>query len=128
LESGEFTIFGFWGESDIVEGFNSSMTESLCMSEVELERIEIENHPAELKVKIQNLEQLVKILQTRSIEQRLYLFLTWLQSRFGANFRVTHQDIAYSLNTTRVTVTRFLCDFEKEGKITRSKRRITVVS
>ena len=46
----------------------------------------------------------------------LFKFLEWLDKRFGEdvengrllNLRLTHQDIAETLGTTRVTVTRIL--------------------
>lgn len=40
------------------------------------------------------------------------------------NLKITHQEITEVLNTTRVTVTRLLQQFEQEGNLLRYKRKI----
>nr|WP_242041824.1 helix-turn-helix domain-containing protein [Alkalinema sp. FACHB-956] len=65
------------------------------------------------------------------MEERLVRLLVWLSDRFGEesslgaviNFRLTHQDIADLLGTTRVTVTRLLNQLEKQGTIERPSIR-----
>jgi len=75
---------------------------------------------------------LVSIVHRKPISDRLWEFLVWLSNKFGrdvengrlVDLRVTHQEIAEVLNTTRVTVTRLLQTFEEEGLIVRHKRRL----
>lgn len=58
--------------------------------------------------------------------------MVWLSEKFGRDveqgklieLNVTHQEMAEVLNTTRVTVTRLLQQFEDEGNLLRHKRRI----
>ncbi len=53
--------------------------------------------------------------------------LTWLAKKFGRevasgnliDLRLTHQDIADMLNSTRVTITRILTQLEEQGLIHR---------
>ncbi len=42
------------------------------------------------------------------------------------DLNITHQDISEVLNTTRVTVTRILQQFEEQGKISRHKPSIVL--
>ncbi len=63
---------------------------------------------------------------------RLWQFLVWLSEKFGReveqgkliDLNITHQEISEVLNTTRVTVTRLLQQFEEEGALIRYKHRI----
>jgi CRP-like cAMP-binding protein len=62
----------------------------------------------------------------------LWQFLLWLSERFGRNVEqgtlielyITHQEIAEVLNTTRVTITKLLQEFETAGMLLRHQRRI----
>ncbi|NMF85842.1 Crp/Fnr family transcriptional regulator [Nodosilinea sp. P-1105] len=73
------------------------------------------------------------LLQIRNgpVQQRLELLLEWLVKHFGKKTRsgvslieprLTHQDIAELVGTTRVTVTRVLHQFEQDGKLHRTGR------
>jgi CRP-like cAMP-binding protein len=61
--------------------------------------------------------------------------LTWLAKKFGhqveqgqlIELRLTHQEISEIIGTTRVTVTRLLNDFEKQGIIQRLPRKFIVL-
>lgn len=77
----------------------------------------------------QQKEELVKIVHFPSTEERLLQFLEWLGQKFGhdgqqgriIDLRLTHQEIAETLNTSRVTVTRLLNQFEQQGMIQRHR-------
>lgn len=62
--------------------------------------------------------------------------LTWLAQRFGRpieqgtliDLPLTHQQLAETISTTRVTVTRLLEQLEQAGLIWRIRRRIVLLS
>ena len=74
---------------------------------------------------IQRTQELLRILHSRKIKLRLLRLLKWLADRFGnhlpegqiLDIRLTHQEIADIISTSRVTVTRLLNQFEQENKI-----------
>ncbi|EAW42615.1 helix-turn-helix domain-containing protein, partial [Nodularia spumigena] len=63
-------------------------------------------------------------------------FLLWLSEKFGRDveqgklidLNITHQEISEVLNTTRVTVTRLLQQFEEQGALLRYKRQIILLA
>jgi CRP-like cAMP-binding protein len=67
------------------------------------------------------------IRSNKTIDVRLIRLLSWIFRRFGEdnaqgnliNLRLTHQDLAELLGTTRVTVTRTLGEIEDRGLIDR---------
>jgi CRP-like cAMP-binding protein len=62
--------------------------------------------------------------------------LTWLARKFGhpveqgqsLDLQLTHQDMAETIGTTRVTITRLLAQFEQSGIIHRCQRQIILLS
>ncbi len=66
------------------------------------------------------------------IQQRFLQFLDWLATKFGFRvqqgriipFRLTHQDVAEVLGTTRVTVTRLFQKLQQQGLISQGKHQI----
>ena len=73
-------------------------------------------------------EELLSITHTRQISNRLIKLLQWLGNRFGQptiegalriTLRITHQQLAEILGTTRVTVTRLLGVLQKENVVKR---------
>jgi Crp-like helix-turn-helix domain len=129
-DDGVISIFGFWGEGDLVfsapKDYDKPL-EIVCMSSTELEKIDASSHYEQLRQKAKDLERLLIITQIRPISDRIHSLLKWFDERFGNKIQLTHQDIASTLNTTRVTVTRCLKDLEIEGKIKRNKRKIIFV-
>jgi len=67
--------------------------------------------------------------------QRLQQLLSWLALKFGhpihqgrlIQLRLTHQDIADAIGTTRVTVTRLMQDLERSGEIGYSPKKCIIV-
>ncbi len=80
----------------------------------------------------QQTEELLSMLHQERIPPRLLQMLVWLAQKLGRqvdqglliDVRLTHQDIAEMLSTTRVTVTRLLKQFEQEGLIRRCQRHM----
>lgn len=74
-----------------------------------------------------HIHQMQELLRIRhgQIQHRLLQFLNWLTYKFGRSIehgkliqlRLTHQDIADVLGTTRVTVTRLMQQLEQAGII-----------
>lgn len=71
--------------------------------------------------------QLMMIRSYKTVEIMLIKLLSWLAKKFGRavetgqliDLRLTHQDIAEILNSTRVTITRVLTNLEERGLIHR---------
>ncbi len=136
-EDGTYITLGYWGAGDVVGHPMSKIRpyqiECLTGVEVTLLPPNIWHQSVDkLLSHIQQTEELVSIVHRKPISDRLWEFLVWLSNKFGrdvengrlVDLRVTHQEIAEVLNTTRVTVTRLLQTFEEEGLIVRHKRRL----
>jgi CRP-like cAMP-binding protein len=136
-EEGNSITLGYWGKGDLV-GYPLStikpyQIECLTIVEVTIVPSELwyQNLDAFL-MHIQQSEELLNIVHRKPISLRLWHFLLWLTNKFGRDIEqgrlidlaVTHQEMAEVLNTTRVTVTRLLQQFEEEGKLIRHKRRL----
>ncbi|BCL37054.1 Crp/Fnr family transcriptional regulator [Nostoc sp. MS1] len=136
-EDGTFITLGYWGTGDLV-GYPLSKINPYqieCLTSVEA--IAIPQHfwhqyTNDLLAHIQYSEELLSIVHRKPVSLRLWQFLVWLSEKFGRDLEqgrlielyITHQEIAEVLNTTRVTVTRLLQQFEAAGTLLRHKRRI----
>lgn len=85
-----------------------------------------ENYPnLVMFAQIHQLQELLIIRSCKRIEEMLLKLLTWLGGRFGEAGEtgvilktfLTHQDLAETLNTTRVTMTRSMNQLEHQGTI-----------
>lgn len=136
-EDGTFITLGYWGPGDLI-GYPLSKVQPYqieCLTSVEVRIIPAyvwhQNIDA-LFAHIQYTEELLSIVHLKPISLRLWKFLVWLSDKFGRNLdqdkvidlNITHQEIAEVLNTTRVTITRLLQQFEEEGVLLRYKRQI----
>ncbi|MCW6035416.1 Crp/Fnr family transcriptional regulator [Spirulina subsalsa FACHB-351] len=105
-----------------------------------LPEIEQSPHLAQLVLKqlIQRLRQseaLLTIAGQRRVEERLYYFLKLLKDELGEAtpegvtlpIRLTHQNFANALGTTRVTITRLMGKLQKEGQIGFNRDRHLVI-
>ncbi|TVQ11438.1 MAG: Crp/Fnr family transcriptional regulator, partial [Leptolyngbya sp. DLM2.Bin27] len=69
------------------------------------------------------------------VPQRLQQLLGWLALKFGRpteqgrliQLRLTHQDMADAIGTTRVTVTRLMQELERNGQISYSKKNYVIL-
>ena len=132
LENGVVVSSGIWGSGDIV-GLRLSVSnpyELECLTLVEATLLPVGQGQLDtnlLLAHIHRLEELVTIRSYRPVETMMVKFLGWLAKQFGEavhegqliDLRLTHQDIAEILGTTRVTVTRVLGQLEQQGIIHR---------
>lgn len=120
--------------------------EATAISDVVLMRLhqmEIEQSPRlaqgvlrQLSRRVQQTEMLVSILGERRVEDRLRHLLILLQREVGQtveggvrlNVRLTHNQLASLIGTTRVTITRLLRQFREEGLIRMEQRYLVICS
>lgn len=140
-EQGTFITLGYWGPGDIV-GYCLSRLEPYqieCITSVEVSILPSELwHQAldAIVLHIQQAEELLNILHLQPLPLRLWEFLVWLGQKFGhdvdlgrsINLRLTHQEIAEAINTTRVSVTRTLQQFESQGMLLRRSGQFVLCS
>ena len=140
-ESGTAITLGFWGNRDVVGMSLSTIApyKIRCMSNVRAIAI-AQNQQATITIECiyhqQQTQQLMYIIRhTNRVAKRLWLFLTWLGGKFGRttpegkliDFKLTHQELAEAIGATRITVTKTLNQFEKEGFILRPKTRCIIL-
>ena len=131
---------GFWGSKDIVGNALSNIDPYMikCLSEVKaiaIPRNQWANLPREMIYCEQQTQQLIYIVRNNRVSRRVWLLLTWLASKFGRavpkgrviDFQLTHQELADALGTTRITVTKILNQYEREGLIYRPKTRCIII-
>lgn len=140
-EDGTFITLGYWGAGDLI-GYPLSRVKPYqieCLTSVEVTALPPHLWSQDVNAllsHIQQAEELLSIVHRKPICLRLWQFLTWLSAKFGRDveqgklidLNVTHQEMAEVLNTTRVTVTRLLQQFEEEGTLIRHKRRVILCS
>lgn len=136
-EEGTYVTLGYWGIGDLI-GYPLSKVQPYqieCLTSVEVSVVPPHHWPLytnALISHIQHSEEILTIVHRKPISLRLWQFLVWLSEKFGRNveqgklidLNLTHQEISEVLNTTRVTVTRLLQQFEEKGVLLRYKRRI----
>ncbi len=131
---------GFWGSKDIVGNSLSNIDPYMtkCLSDVKaiaIPRSQWENLSREMIYCEQQTQQLIYIVRNNRVARRLWLLLTWLASKFGRttpqgrviDFRLTHQELADALGTTRITVTKILNQYERERLIFRPKTKCIII-
>lgn len=140
-EDGTFITLGYWGPGDII-GYPLSRVKPYqieCLTSVEVSIMPPHLWHQDINgllSHIQQAEELLSIVHRKPISLRLWQFLVWLSEKFGRDveqgklieLNVTHQEMAEVLNTTRVTVTRLLQQFEEDATLVRHKRRIILCS
>lgn len=140
LEDGTTVTLGIWGPGDVVSRVLSSADpyEMECLTNVEatvlpLDRWHIVNEAIILHV--HQLQEFLEILHCRTVDGSLLRLLTWMAKKFGqevergsmVELHLTHQEISEIIGTTRVTVTRLLNTFERQGLIKRLPRKLMVM-
>lgn len=138
-EQGTLIVLGYWGKGDIVghslSRVNPYQIECLTSVETSLLPVKFWDEAIEAMFShIQQTEELLSIVHRKPVSLRLWQFLNWLGRKFGRNvdrgqlidITITHQEIAEVINTTRVSVTRMLQQFEAEGIILRHQRQLII--
>jgi CRP-like cAMP-binding protein len=131
-EDGTLVILGIWGRGDMVSRAFSKVEpyQIECLTKVEAVILPIEGWfplTEVLLAHIEQAEELTVIRSYKTVELMLVKLLAWLAKKFGReietghliDLRLTHQDIADLLNSTRVTITRILTQLEEQGLIHR---------
>lgn len=139
-EQGILIALGYWGTGDIVGQPLSRVVpyQIECLTSVETSIISSELWHQTLDammLHIQQSEELLSIIHRKPVSLRLWQFLIWLSTKFGRDvdrgklidIGVTHQEIAEVINTTRVSVTRMLQQFEEQGMLLRHQRRLIIL-
>lgn len=135
-EQGTPITLGYWGTGDIV-GHPLSRIKPYqieCLTSVEMSILPFDLWYQALDamlLHIQQSEEMLNIVHRKPVSLRLWQFLVLLSQKFGRDvdqgklidLGVTHQEIAEVINTTRVSVTRMLQQFEEEGMLLRHERR-----
>ncbi|MEL6929718.1 MAG: Crp/Fnr family transcriptional regulator [Cyanobacteria bacterium J06600_6] len=139
-EEGSLITLGFWGTEDLVgESLSRISPYTLkCLGEVEAVSIHRDCWDAlskNLLYHAQQTQQLSYIVRSNRIAKRLWLLLTWLAEKFGRgtedgrmiDFKLSHQELADAISTTRITVTKTLIQFEAEGLILRPRTKCIIL-
>lgn len=139
-EEGNFVTLGFWGTDDLLGRSLSQIAPYAlkCLSEVSALAIPEERWQEVSRQMLNHAkqtQQLIYILRSPRIYNRLWLFLQWLADKFGRtieqgrmiDFKLTHQELADAINTTRITVTKTLNQFENEGLILRPRTKCIIL-
>jgi CRP-like cAMP-binding protein len=134
-ESGEEVLLG-WAKPASIFGqslYNLPTYQAIALSDVYLRWYsmgEIENSPqlaarlfSQVTQVLHQKEALLAIAGLRRVEDRLQCLLELLKQEIGQpveggsriNARLTHQMLANAIGSTRVTITRLLGDFQRQG-------------
>ncbi len=140
LEDGTIVTLGMWGVGDVVSRLLSQADPYYieCLTPVEVALLPLDQYLPINRALINHIQQLqafLEILHCRPVDVAMLKLLTLLANRFGReveqgtliDFRLTHQEMAEILGTTRVTVTRLLKQFEEQGTIERLARQLILL-
>jgi CRP-like cAMP-binding protein len=140
-EDGIFIALGYWGTGDLVGHCLTKIQpyQIECLTSVEVSIVPPElwhQYTCAFISHIQDSEEILSIVHLKPMSLRLGRFLLWLSQKFGRDveqgrlidLNITHQEISEVLNTTRVTITRTLQEFEEQELLLRYKRRIILLS
>ena len=132
LEDGTSVTLGVWGAGDIVGKALSKVEpyQMECLTKVQTTIFDFQGWDKiadVLLAHIQQAEELMIVRGYKTVDIMLIKLLTWLSKKFGReveqgrliDMRLTHEDIAELLGSTRVTITRILRQLEQEGFIHR---------
>ncbi len=121
--------------------------QATALSSVDLMRLtlaEVEQSPAlaqgifrQVTRRLRQTEAMLAMVGYRRVEDRLRHFLLLLKQEVGQpihegetriSVRLTHQQLANAIGTTRVTVTRLLSQLREEGLLTVDRNRHLIIS
>ncbi len=128
-DDGNVISLGFWGAGDSVGSPFACIHpyEVECLTDVKAHGFRPDECWNLNQLVLCHLHQAQELLRIRNgqVSQRLQQLLDWLADKFGyeseqgrlIQLYLTHQDIANTIGTTRVTITRLLKQFEQEGQL-----------
>lgn len=135
--NGEETLLG-WAQTDnffglwltALEAYQAKAVSDVYLQWYSLSEIEASPEISQLVLtqivaRIRQTEELLAISGLKRVEQRLVALLQLLirqtgeekEAQIRLGVRLTHQNIANAIGTTRVTVTRLLANWQKQGLI-----------
>ena len=137
---------GVFGRLSLVEGrwqdvFAEAVTESRVagIQKASLERV-VKSDPefalrlfSSLSERLRQSDEVIESLLHREVSTRLATLLTNLSDRFGEEdgtiigVRLTHQDLANMIASTREAVSKVMSEFQREGVIEIRNRRIAIL-
>ena len=138
-EEGTVITLGFWGAGDFTGQplISIQPCELECLMDVEAVQLHLEQCREFPQVTMAHLHQMQALICMRqgNIPQRLQLLLNWLGQKFGCpteggqliQLRLTHQEMADTIGTTRVTVTRLMQNLEQQGSLFYSQQKQIVL-
>ena len=129
-DEGDLVTLGMWGPGDVVGRPLSTITpyQMACLTSVQVQPLPVSPYLCDaMRLHVRSMEELLSIIICKRAPHRLLKFLHWLAHRFGRRVeqgqmievRLTHQLLAEITGITRVTTTRLLNQFEREGKLLR---------
>jgi CRP-like cAMP-binding protein len=131
-EDGTLVTLGLWGAGDVVGKALSKLEPYYieCLTNVEAMPLPLDKWhqiTQALFTHIQEVEELVLIRGCKTVDIMVIKLLGFLGKKFGCeveqgrliDLRLTHQDIAEMVGSTRVTITRVLTHLEQQGLIQR---------
>ena len=140
---------GVFGKLSLVEGrwqdvFAEAVTESRVagIQKASLERV-IKSDPAfalklfsSLSERLRQSDEVIESLLHREVSTRLATLLLNLGERFGEDngvgrlidVRLTHQDLANMIASTREAVSKVMSEFQRDGVVESRNRRIAIVN
>lgn len=134
---GTLVTLGLWGPGDVVGKPLSKTNPYLieCLEPVEVVAVPPHRWNQELDAILlhtQHTEELLTIVHNETIYLRLLEFLIWVANRFGfeveqgrlINLRLTHQEIAEIIASSRVSVTRTFGILKQEGKLLGKNKKL----
>lgn len=132
------TFFGSWLTH--IESYQARSLSELYLKWYPLSEIEASPHLAQTLLaqmvrRMRQTEALLAIAGLRRVEERLQELLKLLEKELGQpvtegtrlTVRLTHQNLANAIGTTRVTVTRLLGDFQRQGVMSLDSDRHIVI-
>jgi CRP-like cAMP-binding protein len=139
-EAGKVISLGYWGAGEVVGMPLAAIQpyEMFCMTPVMVRGLD-QNHESVLPFlyrQVKTLQKLTWILRQDSVAERLWSLLLWLFEKFGytiqegylIDIRLTHQDLAELADTSRVTVTRLLKQFEAQRLLCRRNKHYVLLT
>ena len=137
-QDGTISTLGLWGVGDILGPslFAADPYQIECLGDVQASPLpnDYGSYTHAMFSHLYQMETLLKIAHVRSIGHRLWQLLVWLDQRFGQDVEggrlidlpMTHQDLAETIGSSRVTVTRMLNVLKREGVLQFSHKSYTL--
>jgi CRP-like cAMP-binding protein len=139
-EAGKVISLGYWGIGDVVGTPLAAIEpyDMFCVTPVMVRGLD-QHHAAALPFlyrQVKTQQKLAWMMRQSSVAEKLWTLLLWLFEKFGypvqegylVDLRLTHQDLAELADTSRVTVTRLLKQFEENGLLGRRNKHYVLLT